>query len=88
LPNVSEVLPKIQGFGKSIKLVFKIMKNKNLPLECPLCGKLLEYNAKHHRLECYNPRCNLIMIRVFKDGKVRVFQQPKLSGERVCCMRS
>jgi endogenous inhibitor of DNA gyrase (YacG/DUF329 family) len=60
-----------------------ILRNNELPVPCPHCGKLMVFDSKRHMLECRNPQCNLIMIRVFKDGKVRVFKQPKLKqGEK------
>jgi predicted RNA-binding Zn-ribbon protein involved in translation (DUF1610 family) len=76
--NVIEALPKLQKqfmFQKAVKLSIKILKNKDVP--CPVCGKLMIYNGRQHKLECRNPKCSLIGIRVFKNGTLRVLRQPR-----------
>jgi endogenous inhibitor of DNA gyrase (YacG/DUF329 family) len=78
LSSVIEALPILQKqlfFEKAVKLSIKILKNKDVP--CPVCGKLMVYNERKHKLECHNPKCSLIAIRVFKNGTVRVFNQPR-----------
>jgi hypothetical protein len=78
LSNVIEALPKLQKqlfFEKAVKPSIKILKNKDVP--CPVCGRLMVYNGRQHKLECHNPKCSIIAIRLFKGGTVRVFRQPR-----------
>jgi hypothetical protein len=58
-----------------------VLKNNELPVPCPHCGKLMVFNSKRRMLECHNPECTIIAVKVSRKG-LRVFQQPKLSGEK------
>jgi len=66
------------------KKLFRILRNNHLPVPCPHCGKLMVFNSKRRMLECHNPECTIIAVKVSRNGKVRVFQQPKLKqGEKL-----
>jgi hypothetical protein len=59
-----------------------ILRNNELPVPCPYCGKLMVFNSKRHMLECHNPECTIIAVKVSRKG-VRVFQQPSLDLNKV-----
>jgi hypothetical protein len=58
------------------KKLFRILRNNHLPVPCPYCGKLMVFNSKRRMLECHNPECSLIAVKVSRNG-FRVYRQPK-----------
>jgi len=54
----------------------RILKNDKQPVCCPSCGKLMTYDSRRHCLLCENPKCNLIEIRISRNG-YRVYRQPE-----------
>jgi hypothetical protein len=59
------------------KKLFRILRNNHLPVPCPICHKLMFYNPKRQMLECHNPQCTIIAVKISRNGKTRVLEQPK-----------
>ena len=78
---------KKKGYGKK-KVTDNLgerleLKVKDGVFECPECGVEMVGKEKygHRTFECENPACSIILVKILKNGKVRITRDSGLTKE-------
>lgn len=69
-PKVKEIpKPKVYDIRKLKKKIQEKKIHQRIPERCPDCGsKLVNHNPNNNKLECINPKCHVIEIRLSRAG--------------------